>query len=244
MINVDSGSNYEAIQYTVVRNPALSKLKGTDCYNARITAPAMSLRQIAETLANEGSKYSPAEVTAILEHAAEVIARAVKTGRAVNFGALVRFRPSIRGTFDSPNDQYQAGKQKIVVTASIGSALRNVAADAPTMKIGASSLPKITDVYNGITGSADTLCRHGDLIVQGTNLDWVEGEGAGFYLEVEGEPYKCTPFNVSKDKKTVFLHTDAEVIEDETARLYLVTAPDGATIGYAKTITYEATPDA
>jgi hypothetical protein len=243
MIKFDAGSNPDAIQYAVVRNPALSKIKGTDCYNARITAPAMSLRQIAETLVNEGSKYSPAEVNAILEHAADVIARAVKAGRAVNFGALARFRPSIRGSFDGPEDEYTPGKQKIVVTASVGAALRNVAANAPTTKINTvAALPKIVAVYNAVTGAQDTLCRHGDLIVQGINLDWVEGDETGFFLEVEGEPFKCTPFNVSADKRTVFLHTDAEIIEDETAHLHLVTAEGGPVVGYGKTLTYEATP--
>lgn len=65
-LNVENGDS-AAIRYDVVKNALLEKSKGEVSYFARVHANTKSLREVAETMVREGSKYSAYEVYCILE---------------------------------------------------------------------------------------------------------------------------------------------------------------------------------
>jgi hypothetical protein len=218
-LNVDNGSS-AAIRYEVVKNFAQSKAKGVNIYNARVQAPTKSLREVADTMVREGCKYEPGEVVAILEKFANVTTRLLQEGNAINVGSLVRFRPSICGTFKSLDTGFSKADHRIIVKASVGTALRNVAATAPVERVTSLGLPELQKVYNAVTGKMNTMCSEGDIIVMGKRFIWnEEAEDEGFFTEVEGNVMKCEVFNLDKDNASAFMHTKQFMMEGDEAQL-------------------------
>ena len=192
-LNVENGDS-AAIRYDVVKNSLLEKNKGEVSYCARIHAPTKSLREVADTMVREGSKYSAYEVYCILETFAEVVTRLLKEGNAVNVGSLVRFRPSILGKFAAESDNFQRGTHRIMVRACVGSALRNVAASAPVMRVsGAVPLPELLEVFNGATGNPDTVSNESAFIVKGKGFAYdTDAADEGFFVNSDGQALRCT----------------------------------------------------
>lgn len=156
-LNIDNGDS-SAIRYNLAKNAILEKSKGELSYYARVVANTKSLREVAETMVREGLKYSAYEVYCVLEFFTDVVTRLLKEGCAVNVGSLVRFRPRIQGKFASETDSFKRGVHRILVGASVGSALRNVAAAAPVSRVSAAvALPELLAVYNGATGHQDMV---------------------------------------------------------------------------------------
>ena len=192
MLNADNGDAV-GIRYEVVKNHAQSKLKAVDVYNARVVAGVKSLREVADAMVLEGCKYETAEVLAILEKFAQVTARLLQKGHAVNVGSLVRFRPSIQGKFDAENDVFQRGAHRILVRACIGSALRDVAATVNVMRVTpALPLPELLEVFNGATGNADCISNEMTFTVRGKAFVYdKDAADEGFFLNMDGQELRC-----------------------------------------------------
>ena len=107
-----------ALRYEVVRNALYEKNRGERSYFARVHAEVKSLRELAETMVREGSKYKATEIFAILQDFTDLTIRLLQEGYAINVGSLVRFRPSIRGKFTSEEDVFTRGVHQIVVTSA------------------------------------------------------------------------------------------------------------------------------
>jgi hypothetical protein len=243
MLNADNGAT-SAIKYEVVKNHALSKVKGVNKFYARVMASSKSLREVADTMVREGCKYEPGEVVAILEKFADVTTRLLQEGHSVNVGSLVHFRPSIRGTFESVDDSFSKADHRLVVTASIGSALRNAVANATVVRVTQVSFPEMSIVYNAITGTPNTLCPDGDLIVMGKRLTWDdEAEDEGFFTIVEGSKVRCEVYSLDKEKTSAFMHSKQFMMEGDEAQLIFSTRNTGngelATFAYSTPIVYE-----
>ena len=193
MLNADNGDAV-GIRYEVVKNHAQSKLKAVDVYNARVVAGVKSLREVADAMVLEGCKYETAEVLAILEKFAQVTARLLQKGHAVNVGSLVRFRPSIQGKFNAENDVFQRGAHRILVRACIGSALRDVAATANVMRVTpALPLPELLEVFNGATGNADCISNEMTFTVRGKAFVYdKDAADEGFFLNLDGQELRCS----------------------------------------------------
>ncbi len=244
MLNADNGTS-AAIRYDVVKNYAQSKAKGTNIFNARVQAPTKSLREVADTMVREGCKYDSAEVVAILEKFASVTTRLLQEGNAINVGSLVRFRPSIRGKFNTPETAFSKADHRIVVNASIGSALRDVAATAQVMRVSNIGLPEIATVYNGLTGTHNTVGSQGPLVIMGKRFIWdEEAEDEGFFTEVDGLREKCELTSLNEEGTTAFINIPQEMMEGIEARLYFFTrntaSGELAMIRYDAVLTYEA----
>ena len=192
MVNADNGDGV-GIRYEVVKNHARSKLEAKEVYNAHVVANVKSLREVADAMVLEGCKYETAEVLAILEKFAQVTARLLQKGHAVNVGSLVRFRPSIQGKFDAENDVFQRGAHRILVRACIGSALRDVAATANVMRVTpALPLPELLEVFNGATGNADCISNEMTFTVRGKAFVYdKDAADEGFFLNMDGQELRC-----------------------------------------------------
>ena len=244
-LNVENGDS-AAIRYDVVKNALLEKSKGEVSYFARVHANTKSLREVAETMVREGSKYSAYEVYCILESFATVVTRLLQEGNAVNVGSLVRFRPSIQGKFEGEGDSFQRGTHRILVRASIGSALRNVAAGATVTRVAAAlPLPELLAVFNGATGNPDKVSNEMAFIVQGAHLAYdVDAADEGFFANLDGQTLRC-PVVVMNDEDTnvvlMMPHQLAPGNEVElTFRTRHTTSGGLAIISYAKALTCEA----
>lgn len=225
-INTTAGTA-DAVQYSVVLNKAATAMKGKAIYNARTTTPTKSLQAVAETMVREGSKYQAFEITGIITQFANVVARLVNEGNAVNVGSLMRIRPSIRGTFENEEEGYTEGKQKIVVATSTGALLRDVAIKAPVRRIDGKTLPELEAVYNAKTGNEDTISSNGMILVTGKYLDFDhDAEDEGYFVVQDGTEHKLTV--ISADKTMANLMCEATLTAGEDVQLFFRTSKDGS----------------
>ena len=245
MLNVDNGDSV-GIRYAVVKNHAQSKVKAQDVYNARVVANVKSLREVADAMVREGSKYEAAEVLSILEKFATVTARLLQEGNAVNVGSLVRFRPSIQGKFAAESDNFQRGTHRIMVRACVGSALRNVAAAAPVSRVSAAvALPELLAVYNGATGNPDTVSNESTFIVKGANMVYdINAADEGFFVNLDGQELRCTVILMDEKHANAVLLMPHQIAPGNEVALSFrtrhTTSGGKAIISYGKTLVCEA----
>ena len=234
-----------AIRYDVVRNHAAQDAEGKPIYNARVSAPTKSLKDVAKTMSREGSKFRASEIYQMLEHFSSVVTQLVEEGNAVNVGSLFRIRPSIRGTFSGEDDAFVRSKQRIQVRASVGANLRNACSNARVMRIGQMMAAEIVGVVNSVTQKANTLCPAGSLNVSGKRLMYdTQAEDEGVFLTVSGKSYRGKAVAVTPSL-VVVAFPDCNIGEGETATLVLksraYTAELHETV-FEKQLTYEAAP--
>lgn len=111
------------VRYRLVETPI--QKEGKPCYAARAVVRTTSLRQIAEQMVREGSKYAEHEILGIAEQMIGVIIDRLRDGDSVNFGSIMRFRPSIKGNFESKGEPFDPKTHQLVVAVSAGSRLRD-----------------------------------------------------------------------------------------------------------------------
>lgn len=218
-LNVDNGDS-AAICYELVKNTFCTQREGTDVYHARVEAPTKSLREVAEVMVREGLEFSSAQVVSMLESFASVVSRLLQEGNAVNVGSLVHFRPSIRGKFYDPEATFNKTDHQIVITATIGSALRNAAANASVTRATAVRLPEIELVYNGTTGEQDTCVSQGVLLAMGSRFIWnTNASDEGFFAAAGENVLPCSIIKVDDAKETVSMTLPFALEVDEAVEL-------------------------
>lgn len=230
LVKAENGSS-SAIRYKVLKHPAATKAANREVYCAYVRAPTKSLREVAETMAREGGKYHAREILAILESFAEVVARLLCEGNAVNVGSLVRFCPAIRGTFASRAHTFCKSLHRIVINATIGSALRNVAAHAAVYRVNALRAPIIGRVFNLTTGERDVCLSEGNLLLVGERLIWNDAASdEGFFVTVGAETLRCEVVSVDATYETAVLRLPCALTVGEGITLAFTTrnTPDGA----------------
>ena len=243
-LNIDNGDS-SAIRYNLAKNAILEKSKGELSYYARVVANTKSLREVAETMVREGSKYSAYEVYCVLEFFTEVVTRLLKEGCAVNVGSLVRFRPRIQGKFASETDSFKRGVHRILVGASVGSALRNVAAAAPVSRVSAAvALPELLAVYNGATGHQDKVSNESTFIVKGANMVYdVNAADEGLFVNLDGQEPRCTVILMDEKPANAVLLMPHQIAPGNEVALSFrtrhTTSGGKAIISYGKTLVCE-----
>ena len=244
-LNIDNGDS-SAIRYNLAKNAILEKSKGELSYYARVVANTKSLREVAETMVREGSKYSAYEVYCVLEFFTDVVTRLLKEGCAVNVGSLVRFRPRIQGKFASETDSFKRGVHRILVGASVGSALRNVAAAAPVSRVSAAvALPELLAVYNGATGHQDRVSNESTFIVKGANMVYdINAADEGFFVNLDGQELRCTVILMDEKHANAVLLMPHQIAPGNEVALSFrtrhTTSGGKAIISYGKTLMCEA----
>ena len=86
-LNETKSSN--KVRYRLVETPI--QKEGKACYAARAVVRTTSLRQIAEQMVREGSKYAEHEILGIAEQMIGVIIDRLRDGDSVNFGSIMRY---------------------------------------------------------------------------------------------------------------------------------------------------------
>ncbi len=129
-------SEVGCIEYCLDRQEVVSLNKGRPVYSARVVEKEVYyLDDTIERMLASGCVVSESVVRLVLKEYFKMVETLVKQGRAVSIPGMVRFAPAIRGTFDSPEEDFDPKKHKIVVNATISKNLHKVAADSPTRRI-------------------------------------------------------------------------------------------------------------
>lgn len=246
-LNIENGSRC-ALRYEVIKNALREKNAGEISYCARVYTTVKSLREIAETMVHEGSKYKAIELFAILQDFTDITTRLLQEGYAVNVGSLVRFRPSIQGKFTSEDDAFTRGRHRIVIRSSTGSILRDVAASATVERINKGETPpKLLNVFNCVTGTLNTVCSTGTLTISGKRLSWnPENPDEGFFTTLDDDTQRCELLHVNEEQTCAFIKIPHTLQEGDqitlTFRTRQVLNGPLRNIPYPDPLTYEMPP--
>lgn len=225
----ETDSNLGNIRYTVVENGAASKAKGEPVYTAVVTAKeTYNIADIAARMTAEGCTVRPATIKMVLSDFAELAAKLVAEGRAVNIGGVVRFAPAIRGTFTSPEDVFDPARHQVVVNATIGNRLRSSAATSSVQRVQNVTLPKIDALFNTVDGSEGTICSKGMFVLTGSRLIWDDTqEDEGFIINLMGVETKCRTILGDPTGKRLVLRTTQPMNPGDAPELWFYTRING-----------------
>jgi hypothetical protein len=242
-INLDSGNAQDCVKFEVVKNAALTKTRGTTQWCPRTVAPCLSLRQIATQMQLQGSKYSVAEISGILDHFSEVCIQSLAAGHAVSVGGLFKLRPAVTGAFENIDSPFDPATNKVTVRGCVGAELKNAIADAKVQRVTNVAMPKFSIVYSGQSGEPNKLANEGDLIILGSRFIYDESDPQqGFFTNVEGTRIRAEVYKLDAKGSNAFVHSNQAMFEGDSATLTFVTKinDDYAAFEYPHKLTFEA----
>ncbi len=184
-------SSLETIPYRLQLNGAASARKGKPVYTA-ITEPkeTYNIRMLANRMVENGCLARRTTIELVLDEAFNLIAQLVAEGRAIKIPGVVRFAPSIRGAFDSPEEAFDQKKHRVMVNATIGKRMQKVARASRPMLKEELLLPQIhsVKVFDPATQVlASHFLSNEKIYVLGQALTWdMEAEDEGFFI-IDGD---------------------------------------------------------
>lgn len=173
MLNEMSSS--DKIPYRLVETPI--RKDGKSCYAARVIVQPMSLRQIAAQMVREGSKYAEHEIVGIAEQMVDVIIHQLRNGRSVNFGSVMRFRPSIKGRFNAKDEAFDPKAHQLRIAVSAGRRVKNALEGVTVECVDKVNIPEIRSVTVEHPGAVCLIEVTGNHLYQ-KNL----GNGASWWI--------------------------------------------------------------
>lgn len=204
--------SFGSIQYKIIRNGAASKHKGRDVYSALvIPRETYGILQLSERMANEGCTVKASVIRQVLDEFVTLVTQLVSEGRAVNLGGLIRFMPSIRGNFDSPNEIWDPKKHDILINACCGKRMRALASMRPATRLDGPPIPLLKQVVDIAKGKSNRVSSNGSFFVSGENLTWNKAAAdEGWFLVYNGQETKCVPVAKEQDPACAALNTGVE----------------------------------
>ncbi|MEG2415116.1 MAG: DNA-binding domain-containing protein [Kiritimatiellia bacterium] len=189
----DTKPAIESINYRVVRNGAISQKQGKDVFSGVVDLKeTYNITDLAKRMVSEGCAVKNPTIRMVLTDFAELVGKLTAEGRAINIGGVVRFAPSVRGTFGSQNAAWDATKNRVFVNATAGSKLR-MAATSSTVVRTEMARPQVELLINGITGELNTLTIGGSGFLSGKRLNFRAGvEDEGVFLAIAGVMMHCS----------------------------------------------------
>jgi hypothetical protein len=165
-----------------------------------------------------GSTVTPSDCKAVLMNLERVVAESQATGSSVNLG-FINLKPSIKGTFSTPDEPFTKGKHKIRVTAvASGSLLRRVTEKANPARISSiTPSPEIFRFYNSTLERARVI-RSGDLMeLRGSKLKFSkEDENSGvFFLKEDGTSIRASEYSIVNSALVIFKAPEGFVLEEK-----------------------------
>ncbi len=197
------------IRYRVQLNAAASKSAEREVYTGVVDVKeTYDLDLVAKRMVERGCVAGKSTIHLVLTDFADLVSDLVAEGRAVTIPGLVRFAPSIRGTFETIDSPWDAANNQVVVNASIGSRMRAAAAKSTVQRVDTITLPELELLVDVATQQPNVITSEGVFIVSGTQLLWDEtAEDEGFFLNAGGEETKCTQQEETQDETCAILKT-------------------------------------
>ncbi len=205
----DVTTNTNTIRYRVKYNAAASKMASRDIYSGQTEVKeTYTLARVAKRMVERGCAANKSTIRLVLTDFADLVSDLVAEGYAVNVSGLVRFAPSIRGAFASPDAPWDGSVNRVVVNATVGGRMRRAAAQSTATRLNTVVLPTLTGVVDFATQTVGVITSEGAFLVNGTQLIWdTLAEDEGFFINVGGEERKCTLSGEATDPNSVILKT-------------------------------------
>ena len=183
-------------------------------YAAHVKVQTASLRSIAEQMVREGSKFSEAEIIAMMTQMMDTIAYRLTNGETVNLGSMLRLRPAIRGTFESKESPFDPRQHEVIISANIGRKLRNIIQQTTTEQITPVNTPEFSQILPFEEASAE---RHVlSFMVRGNHLvKHPVGVTVSWFIKIADQTVEITPI-LSDDHKAVFSLSRADLPQADT----------------------------
>ena len=175
----------DKIRYRLVETPIRKDEK--PCYAARVIVDPMSLRQIAAQMVREGSKYAEHEIVGMAEQMIDVIMHQLRNGRSVNFGSVMRFRPSIKGCFHAKDEPFNPKVHQLRLAVSAGRLMKHALEGVAVECADQEKLPEIRSVVVEHPGATHLVKVIGTHLYQ-KNL----GSGASWWIRTANTQYPIT----------------------------------------------------
>ncbi len=231
----------KTVNYHLIANPGASRLAQKEVYTARVNIKeSYNLAAISERMVAEGCLANASAIELVIKDFATLVAKLVSEGRSVNIEGLVRFAPSIRGTFDSPDAAWNAATNHLVVNATSGARMRLAAAKSSVQRIAAITLPTLEEVIDLVQQRPNTILSNGRFFVIGTRLTWnTSADDEGWFIACNGTESKCTVAEEKQDDTYVVLQATTFERAGLPLELFFRTRIDGIlySIKYENTLT-------
>ncbi len=131
-----TASEVSCVEYCVEEHKAASMKKGRKVYMARVMEKEVYyLEDTIERMRASGCIAQESTIKMVLEDYFKMVKLLVAEGRAVAIPEIVRFAPTIRGTFDSEDESFDPKKHKVVVQATVSKKLLATASGSPTRRV-------------------------------------------------------------------------------------------------------------
>lgn len=186
--------NEPTVQYTL--SPMPPDAKGHITYGAHAIVKSCGLRAIADQMKREGSKYAQGEILAIAEQMIDVIINRLQNGYSVNFGSMMRFRPSIKGRFETKDAPFDPAQHELLVAVSVGRRLRKALEGVSVEQVADQTIPELNSV--------EVSCSSGTRFfkVNGYHLNRSD---AKWFIKVGKKTYWLDPVSQKKTGREVLL---------------------------------------
>lgn len=231
-IMIETNTNLDSINYRVVKNAALSKAAGRAIYTGIVDVKeTYNTLDVARRMTTEGCLAKASTIRMVLSDFAELLGKLTAEGRAVNINGLVRFTPSIRGTFASADAPWNPAENALVVNATVGQRMRVAAADSTVNRTDrAVTLPTLERIIDLATTRSGVISSEGAFFVMGTKLTWDDSQAdEGFFLRYGLQESKCIAIESVQDPTCAALRTNTVFEESgETLELAFRTRIGGA----------------
>ena len=188
-------------------------------YAAHVKVQTASLRSIAEQMVREGSKYSEAEIIAMMTQMMDAIAYRLMNGETVNLGSMLRLRPAIRGTFATKETPFDPRQHEVIVSANIGSKLRKIIQQTTAEQITSVNTPEFTQILPFEEASTE---RHVlSFMVRGNHLvKHPVGVTVTWFIKIADQTIDITPI-LCDDHKAVFSLNRADLPQADSFHIGL-----------------------
>ena len=163
---------------------------------------------VIEAMVNRGTTLTRADLLAAVHLYQETITTLLLEGKAVNT-TLVQYGASIRGTFASHDERFNASKHEIHPTVKPSRRLRQAMVRAKTERIEAHTrTPRITSVYNQADDSTNERLTSGQMVhISGRRLkfDPDDDRQGIFFLPADGSPVKAGQVVINRNNELICL---------------------------------------
>ncbi len=223
-------SNIKSVNYRVVQNAAASKLANKEVYTALVNIKeSWDLENITERMVAEGCLASTSAIELVIKDFAKLVSKLVAEGRSVNIAGLVRFAPSIRGTFETPDATWNAANNQVVVNANTGAQLRLAAMGSSLQRVDKVVVPVLEVLRDMATGRANIITSNGTFLVTGSLLTWdASAADEGWFISNSGVETKCETVESEQDPDCAVLRTpDMYSVAGQPLELFFRTRING-----------------
>lgn len=124
------------VHYKLTRHGVASRKAGRDIYTASVLIKeTYGIEEVAKRMVANRCAVKESTIRLVLQDFADLVGELTAEGRAVNIGGVVRFMPTICGTFDSPDAPWDPKKHAVMVRACSGKTMRRAAAKSPVTRV-------------------------------------------------------------------------------------------------------------